>query len=285
MLRTIALLVSLSLCACKTAPEVREEAAPPTIPQQDFAIVTQSLTDCAVKFTGTVEATTEAFTVDKAVYEFVVDGNVLKSGEKQLGTQVDAGGKADFALEENFTYVKDEAELKALDTRGGSLLVALRGHLELSFKVPAEGDKPASTRKAQVDFARSKDVRTPRLPHLKLVEFEGGRFSESEVQVVFHLGAVNENPFPISIQGLDYVVTIAGKEVAKGTIGAGEKLSPASTGVFDVTTQVNEESHGKDVKKLIKSLVLPYTLDGTLRAPLYAEKLAKTGEVKLTPAR
>jgi hypothetical protein len=275
----------LAGAACQSAPTVRDEAAPPTLPLQDFQVVSQSLTDCAVKFSGTVEAATEAFTVEKAVFEFVVDGAVLKQGELPLNLKVEPGGKADFTIDERFTYVKDEAELRALDARGGSLLVALRGQVVLRVAVPGEGQTPASTRTLELPFARAKDVRTPRLPHLKLVEWEGGRFSETEVQVVYHLGVVNPNPFAVSMQGLDYAITLAGKEVAKGTIGAGEKVSPASTGVFDVTAMLNEGTHGPEVKKLIKGLVLPYTLGGTLRAALYTEALAAKGEVKLTPPR
>lgn len=280
-----ALLFALACVACQSAPAPREEAAPPTLPGQDFQVVSQSLTDCAVKFSGTVEGARESFTVEKAVFEFVVDGVVLKHGELPLQLKVAPGGKADFTIDEHFTYVKDEAELRALDARGGSLLVALRGQLVLRLDMPSEGQASASTRVLELEFARAKDVRTPRLPHLKLVEWEGGRFSETEVQVVYHLGVVNPNPFAVSMQGLDYAITLAGKEVAKGTIGAGEKVAPASTGVFDVTAMVNEGTHGSEVKKVIKGLVLPYTLEGTLRAALYTETLAAKGEVKLTPAR
>jgi len=208
--------------------------------------------------------------------EFVVDGEVRRSGRKALGIAVPAGGKADFSLEETLTYVKDEDDLKAMDARGGSLLTALRGTLVVTAAGPKTYELP---------FARSKDVRTPRLPHLKLHEFEAGRFAQDEVQAVFHLGVENPNPFTLSISGITYVVTVAGKEVARGTIGAGEKISPSSTGVFDVTVTVNQDTHGKDVVKLIKGLELPFTVSGTLRAPMYVEPLTAEGRIKLTPPR
>lgn len=281
-LRVLSTVAVLLLAACKTAPETRPELAPPSLPQEDFQVVTQSLTDCAVKYSGTIESPEQAVTVEKAVYEFVVDGNVLKKGEKALGLSIAAGGKADFSLEESFTYVKNDEELKAMDTRGGSLLAALRGTLVVKVQVPAVGDQPASTQSLEVPFARSKEIRTPRLPHVKLVEFEAGRFSESEVQAVYHVGVVNPNPFTVSISGLVYVVTIAGKPVAKGSMGAGEKVSPSSTGVFDITATANEETHGKDITKLIKGLVLPYSLNVALNTSMYTESLDSTGEIKLT---
>lgn len=284
-MRALALAALFAVAACKSAPEVRPESAPPTLPQEDFAVVTQSLTQVDVKYTGTVAAAGDAVTVEKAKWEFVVDGTVRRSGEKPLGVAVAAGQQATFALEESLTYVKDDEELKAMDARGGSLLLAMRGTLVVQVPVPAVGDQPAGTRTVELPFARSREVRTPRLPHLKLVEFEAGRFSEVEVQATFHLGVVNPNPFQISLQGLDYAVTMAGKEVTKGTMGAGERVLPASTGVFDVTATLNEETHGKDAAKIVKSLTVPYVLTGTLRAQLYQEPLESKGDIKLKPAK
>lgn len=273
------------LSACKTAPEAGPEVAAPELVDQNFEIVSQSLTDCDVKLTGTVASAEQAVTIEKAKYEFVVEGNVRRTGEKALGLAVPAGGQAKFSLDETLTYVKDEEDLKAMDARGGSLLTALRGTLVVSAEVPATGDAPAGKRTYELEFARSKDVRTPRLPHVKLREFEAGRFAEDEVQAVFHLGVENPNPFYLSISGVAYVLTVAGKEMKKGTIGAGEKISPSSTGVFDLTVTVNQDSHGKDVVKLIKGLKLPFTLSGALNAPMYVEPLMAEGEIKLNPPR
>lgn len=284
-MRALALATVFVVAACKSAPEVRPESAPPTLPQEDFVVVTQSLTQVDVKYTGTVAAADDAVTVEAAKWEFVVDGTVRRSGEKPLGVAVAAGQQATFALEESLTYVKDAEELKAMDARGGSLLLAMRGTLLVRVPVPAVGEQPAGSRTVELPFARSREVRTPRLPHLKLVEFEAGRFSEVEVQATFHLGVVNPNPFQVSLQGLDYAVTMAGKEVTKGTLGAGERVLPASTGVFDVTGTLNEETHGKDAAKIVKSLTVPYVLTGTLRAQLYDEALESKGDIKLKPAK
>lgn len=273
------------LAACKTAPEVVAEVTPPSLPREDFAVVTQNLTQADVKYTGVVAAGSEAITVEKAVWEFVVEGAIKRSGEKPLGLAVAAGEQVEFNLAESLNYVKDEEELKAMDTRGGSLLLALRGTLQISVPVPAAGDKPAGRRTLELPFAKGREVRTPRLPHLKMMEFEAGRFSEVEVQALFHLGVVNPNPFQVSLTGIDYTVTLAGKEVARRSIAAGERVSPASTGVFDLSSTLNEESHGKDAAKLVKGLIIPYVLKATLRAPLYSEELESRGEIKLNVSK
>lgn len=269
------------VAACKTTPDVVAEVAQPTLPQEDFVVVTQSLTQVDIKYTGTVIAGGEPITVEKAAWEFVVDGTVKRSGDVTLNLSAAAGQNLAFELAESLTYVKDEEELKAMDARGGSLLLAMRGTLFITIPVAASGDKPAGKRTVELPFAKAKEVKTPRLPHLKLVDFEAGRFSENEVQAVFHVGVVNPNNFQISIAGLDYTAQLSGKEVTKGTIGAGDRVSPASTGVFDITATLNEETHAKDAAKIVKGLIVPYLLKSSLRAQLYSEELESKGEFKL----
>ncbi|MDP2275999.1 MAG: LEA type 2 family protein [Archangium sp.] len=273
------------LAACKTAPEVVADVVEPTLPQEEFVIVTQSLTQVDIKYTGTVIAGGEPITVEKAAWEFVVDGTVKRSGEDKLNLSAAAGQNLAFELDESLTYVKDEEELKAMDARGGSLLLAMRGTLFVTIVVPASGDQPAGKRTVELPFAKSKEVKTPRLPHLKLIDFEAGRFSENEVQAVFHVGVVNPNNFQISITGLDYTAQLAGKEVSKGTIGAGDRVSAASTGVFDITATMNEETHAKEAAKIVKGSVIPYLLKSSLRAQLYSEELESKGHFKLKASK
>ncbi len=170
--------VFLALASCSSGPQVRPLPVPPVVAEQRFEIVAQSLTECAVAFSGALQGTSEAVTVEKAIYELVVEQQVVAAREKVLNLPLAAGVAGSFSIDEKLTYVKDAAELKAMDARGGSLLIALRGRL-----VVHPTASPSQT--MEVEFARSREVRTPRLPHLKLVDYEAGRFSETEVQLVF----------------------------------------------------------------------------------------------------
>jgi LEA14-like dessication related protein len=252
---------------CKTAAPKGEGGAP-EIPSQELQ-VTQSLTDFQLKFVGKVTGP-EGAKVDSAAWELVVDSKVVNSGTAPVNATL-SGGAADFAFSTSSRYVANAEELKAMDARGGSLLVALRGKLLLK-----NGDATL-----EVPFARSREVRTPRLPHMKMHELEGARFNESEAGITFHLGVINPNPFEISVSQISYDVQVAGKPVEKGEIGKGERVNPSSTGVFDVEVKVEEATHGKDVLKLIKSQVLPYVVTGTLTADLFTEQFEFKGDLKL----
>ena len=139
-MRQTFLVSMMVLAACKSAPDVVADVTPPSVPQEDFVVVTQSLTQVDIKYTGTVAAGSDPVTVEKATWEFVVDGTVKHSGETKLGLATAAGQTVDFTLADSLTYVKDEEELRAMDTRGGSLLLAMRGSLVITVPEAAVGD-------------------------------------------------------------------------------------------------------------------------------------------------
>jgi LEA14-like dessication related protein len=274
-MKRIAVVCALALVACKD--EVKPDAKAPELKNQELQVLSQSLTEFKLKLDGKL-ACAEACSAVRAKFELVVDGKVVHSGEQQVSLSVPAGGEADFSLEQSSQYVTSADELKAMDTRGGSLLAAIRGKLYVK-----QGE-----RTHEVDFARSREVRVPRLPHVKFQELEAGRFSEDEAGVTFHIGVFNPNPFEIRVSQIKYAVTIAGKPVgdANAVIGKAERVSPSSTGVFDIETHVDASTHGDaDVKKLIKSKVLPYVITGEMTAELFSETFEFKGEVKLNASK
>lgn len=268
-MRTLSALALFALLLACSGGAPRPTGPGPEVPSQELQ-VTQSLTDFNLKFVGKVTGPDGA-KVESASWELVVDGKVVNSGTAPVGATISGGAPADFSFSVSTKYVSSADELTAMDARGGSLLVALRGKLSLKA-----GDSAL-----EAPFARSREVRVPRLPHMKLQELEGARFSESEAGITFHLGVNNPNPFEIHVSQIAYEVTIAGKSVEKDVIGRGERVSPASTGVFDVEVKVEEATHGKDAAKLIKSQVLPYVVTGTLQADLFSEPFEFKGDLKL----
>jgi LEA14-like dessication related protein len=261
---------ALPLLACATA-EVKPDAPAPTLEGQDLQVISQSLTEFHLKLLGKLKCG-DACTATKAKYELVVDGKVVSSGEQNLNQ-----GAGDFALDQTSKYVSSAEDLKAMDARGGSLLVALRGTLQVT-----QGNKPFT-----VDFARSHEVRVPRLPHVKFQELEAGRFSEEEAAVTFHIGVNNPNPFELRVDEIKYEITVAGKKVGDpATIGRGERVAPASTGVFDIEAKVDADTHGAaEIKKLIKGKVLPYDIAGSMAAELHNETFDFKGDIKLNASK
>lgn len=271
--RIVAALSLLVLAGCQA--EVKPDAKAPELKDQELTVLSQSLTEFHLKLTGKLECA-EACSATRAKYELVVDGKVASSGEAPVSLSVPAGGSAVWTLDQTSAYVKDAEELKAMDARGGSLLTALRGKLFVT----------QGTKTHELDFARSREVRVPRLPHVKFQELEAGRFSEDEAGVTYHIGVVNPNPFEIKVSQIKYEVQVAGKKVSEGVIGKAERVSPSSTGVFDLETHVDASTHGDaEVKKLIKSQTLPYVITGEMTAELFSETFEFKGDVKLNVSK
>ncbi|MBS1149194.1 MAG: hypothetical protein H6Q89_892, partial [Myxococcaceae bacterium] len=63
-------------------------------------------------------------------------------------------------------------------------------------------------------------------------------------------------------------------------IGKGEKVSPSSTGVFDIEAKMTVETH-PDIKKLIKARTLPYVIKGEMAAELFSEPFEFKGVINL----
>lgn len=268
----LAVFVALSL-ACASTPEQKASTPPPEITSQELN-VEQDLTTFTLALVGQVTSPTAA-TIEKAVWEMVVEGEVVKTGEAPLNIEVTEGGSTSFTVGASGGYVKSAEELRALSEKGGSLLTALRGNL-----IVRQNGKTV-----ELPFARSREVRTPRLPSVRLHELDAARYSAEEANIIFYLGVVNPNPFPLKIDVLEYKIAIDGKQVAEGTRARGDAINPAGTGVFEVQLGVNKDTWGPEVKKLIQTLSLPYVIQGELKGELFTVPYQLADTVKLNVSK
>ena len=78
---------------------------------------------------------------------------------------------------------------------------------------------------------------------------------------------------------------IDGKKVGEGTRARGDAINPAATGVFEVQVSVSKDTIGPEVKDLIKSLNLPYSVTGELKGDLFTIPYKLDGAVKLNVSK
>jgi LEA14-like dessication related protein len=270
----------LALCApaalalaCATTPTAGPAVAAPELLSQELEIA-QTLTRFDMKLQGVLRADADAILV-RARYEQVVDGKVVHQGEQPFDLPLPAGHETGFSLSASSQYVGSAQELEEMNQRGGSLLAALRGTLVMRLD-GAEYELP---------FARSREVRVPRLPSVTLHQLDGAKYSPEKVNVIFYLGVVNPNPFLLRLHELTHQVKVAGKPLRTDPTGRGEHVSPASTGVFEVQVEVSPETFGPEVKKAIQRGALTYEIAGTLAGDLFEVPYAHAGELKLNTSK
>ncbi|MCP3103613.1 LEA type 2 family protein [Myxococcus sp. K15C18031901] len=267
----LAALLALGV-GCASAPT--RPSAQTVLAAQDTAVVSQGLTEAALRFNARVTGPTGAV-VERAEYELVSDGQVMKHGSAKLGTPLSGSDGTDVSFEERAAYVQGPEDLARLSAQGGTVLLALRGVL-----VVRQGDA-----EEKVPFAASRAVRVPRLPTVVVEELDGARYSSEEVQLNLRLGIRNPNPFPLKLSGLTWQVAVAGKALDSGTLAESDSVDASATGVYPVEVSVTKSSWGPEVKALISRGILPYGVTGELTGPLMRVPYSLSGEVKLNVTR
>jgi hypothetical protein len=270
LFRLVALL-TLGL-GCASAPT--KPTGPAVLTAQETTVLSQALTEAAVRYRAQVASPGPAV-VERADYELVSNGEVVKTGSAKLDVRLEPGIPADISFEERAPYVKNAEDLARLSAQGGTLLLALRGTL-----VVRSGEQ-----EEKLPFAASRAARVPRLPTVVVEELDGARYSPEEVQLNVRLGVRNPNPFPLKLEGLTFQVSVAGKTLESGTVAQADSVAASATGVYPVEVAVTKDTYGPDVKALISKGVLPYTLSGELAGPLLKVPWSLNGSVKLNVSK
>ncbi|MFP2960098.1 LEA type 2 family protein [Myxococcus sp. 1LA] len=267
------LAVVLSLCAGCAATPTRPSSSS-TLTSQRTVVASQGLTDATLRFEAQVTSSGEGV-VERADYELVADGQVVKTGTAKLGVALTPGAPADISFEERAPYVKNAEDLARLSTQEGTLLLALRGTL-----VVRSGGQEET-----IPFAASRSTRMPRLPTVVVEELDGARYSDEEVQLNLRIGVRNPNPFPLRLEGLTWTASVAGKTLDSGTLAQADTVDASATGVYPVELAVTKDTWGPEVKALIMKGLLPYGVTGEVTGPLLRVPYSLTGEVKLNVSR
>ncbi|WP_224242096.1 LEA type 2 family protein [Hyalangium gracile] len=257
---------------CASAPARPE--TPPALTLQEATVPTQGLTEATVRYAGQVVSPVPGV-IEKADYELVSDGQVVKTGTASLDVPVTPNQPTSFSFEERAAYVRGPDDLKAMSERGGSLLLALRGTLTVRSGQQVE----------TLPFAASRSVRVPRLPEVVLESMDAARYSDTEVGLTFRVGVKNPNPFPLRLDQLTYELQVNGKSLGTGQLTKADTVDASATGVYPLEASVSAATWGPEVKKLIAKNVLTYTLAGQLKGPLLEQPYSLIGDVRLNVSK
>jgi LEA14-like dessication related protein len=261
------------VAGCATTPPPAP-AGPASLGAEETAVASQGLTQVTLRYSGQLTSPGPAV-LEKADYELVSDGQVVKKGSEALGVSLPTHAATPFSFQAEAPYVRTPEDLRALSGRGGTLLVALRGTLTVRT-----GDTVRT-----LPFAASRQVRVPRLPVVKVEGLEGARYSGEKVDLLLRLAVENPNPFPLRLEGLSWALTVGGRKLSEGTQGRYDTVDAAATGVYPVEVAVTRETWGEDVRALIAKGTLPYEVAGELTGPLVRVPYSLSGDVKLNVSR
>lgn len=262
----------LAGCASTPPPPAAGSAV---LGAEETSVTSQNLTDVELRYAGQLTSPGGPAVLEKADYELVSAGQVVDKGSVALNVALAADTPTPFSFPVRAAYVRTPEHLRALSERSGPLLVALRGVLILR----------AGQEAREVPFAASRQVRTPKLPVVRVEGMEGARYSAEKVDLQLRLAVENPNPFPLRVDALTWSLSVGGRKLGEGTQGRHDTVDAAATGVYPLEVAVTQETWGADVRGLIAKGVLPYQVTGELTGPLVRLPYSLSGDVKLNVSR
>jgi LEA14-like dessication related protein len=130
-------------------------------------------------------------------------------------------------------------------------------------------------------FGGTREVATPILPTAVLEEAQVASLDAGDKGVAFfRVGIDNPNVFQIKVDRFSWGVTIGGKELRPVADGSSEEVPPSSVSSFEDSVQLNEETFGPEVKKLLRQPRVPYVIDGFLEVKGVSRPFRFEGEME-----
>lgn len=201
-----------------------------------------------------------------ATYEILVAGNKVASGKVALDTVLEPGERLELVAEP-VPYADGDRMAEVLEMEG-SLPILMKGEVR-----SAAGEI--------YEFSKAGNVRTPRIPSIKVWHIEVSTYpDEDRLSVLFFVRVVNKNPFDIQLDELIYDLAVGGKTlISQGTAGTKEVIGAATGGQIELPVDLTKQNFG-DVKKYLRSWSsLGYRIDGELRLGVGRMPVALTGEL------
>lgn len=259
----VGLLVFLAGCASAPKATARAEARPVQLASASLEVAEQTLSELSLRLEARLNGAPGA-RVSAVRYEWVADGKVVFATEAPL----------DIVLAEGESLVSFEAK-GAPPTEPERSLIALRGDLVVQ-------DGGAQT---LVPFAQSLEVRPPRPLHVRLKDYDAGRYSRDEAVIVFYVGVDNPNPFSVRLGSLRFQAEIDGKLLEQGTIGHADPIAPNSTGLYEVQVGLRKDTWGPETRRLLASGKVPWKIHGQVVVGADVQPFSISGEIRIGSAR
>lgn len=183
-----------------------------------------------------------------------VDTSGIVTGEWVSGT-APSGSAVAFQT----TEVPIRVTLKLPDEPGALERLTSWGRMAVEVKGTLMVNGKAHT------FGGVREVATPALPKPVLEEAQVASVDAGEKGVAFfRVGIDNPNVFDIKVDSFAWGVTVGGKELRPVPEGAWENVPASSVASFEDSINLDTETYGPEVKKLLRQPTVPYVVEGRM---------------------
>jgi LEA14-like dessication related protein len=180
--------------------------------------------------------------------EYAIDtgevSGVLK-GQSRGGATLESEQTAEVEFEQSIPFPEDREAFK---------LVMEKGNLPVTVKGTVHFEDGSSA-----DFERQGSVATPSLPKFVVYDAQAARYGGEGLEVTFFLRLMNENDFSVTIEQVEYTVSINGKELKSESGAIGSRLPSGAGQEFEVGVILDPKSFA-DVKTILSEGRLEYSV-------------------------
>ena len=153
------------------------------------------------------------------------------------------------------------------------LLAWLRMTVKVDGALVAEG--------TSIPVSGTREVATPRLPRVVVQEAQVASVDRGAKGVAFFsLGLDNPNSFDIVVDKFAWGASVGDKELLQAGEGSLERVPPSSVATFEDTLQLNQETYGKGVRRLLRQARVPYRLEGFMEIRGIRQPFVFEGEME-----
>jgi LEA14-like dessication related protein len=126
-----------------------------------------------------------------------------------------------------------------------------------------------------------REIATPLLPKPILEEAQIASVDEGvKGTAFFKLGIDNPNVFQVKVDGFTWGVTVGGKVMREPGEASWENVPASSVASFEDSVQLDEETFGKEVRKLLSEPSVSYVIEGRMEVRGIAREFRFEGEME-----
>lgn len=207
--------------------------------------------------------------IDRIDYELdTKDVSGVLKGSAPSSATIESQQTAEVAFSQSIPFPQDKEAFKAVIEKG-TIAYEMTGSVVLG-----DGTK--------LKFEKKGEVATPTLPQFVVFDAQAARYEEDGLDVTLFLRLINENVFPVSVEGVRYTVFVEGKKIKSEQAAVGVRLLQGGAEEYEVSTILDEKTFDKGkVKALLAEGKVAYKVTGKINLPRLDIPFEHNGEIEL----
>jgi LEA14-like dessication related protein len=178
----------------------------------------------------------------------------ILEGQAPIQGSVPAKGTKTIAFPVTVTFAGVLALLQGIEP--GAIL-PYKGILGLSVDVPAFGP-------VRISLTKEGELPIPAIPDVSLSSVTWQNVSLAGATAVVKIKLGNSNQFPIDLTNFSYILNLADRNLANGTLTNSTHFAPKATQEFDLTLAVSTTQLGMTFARLFQGSMGYYRLNGAV---------------------